>query len=180
MRMCVTLLLLCVFASIATASDPIRIFIDQISEYHLLATCAELQLSTIVRNMAYVCGDGQKTTSYSCFCSASSAKVSSMIGKHVGTACVGDPAQSMSAIGVFDSYCQIGRSVQGQAGMIPTGYCGCLADLLSLIRYYHTVLAVFDCSSRLQPVDRSCHSNGVGCVGCDSGEISSRSHSSGD
>ncbi|KAI4643654.1 hypothetical protein J4E93_006666 [Alternaria ventricosa] len=45
------LALLLALTSIVGASGPTSIFIDQIEEYALLATCAELELSTIVRNM---------------------------------------------------------------------------------------------------------------------------------
>ncbi|KAF2678888.1 hypothetical protein K458DRAFT_422775 [Lentithecium fluviatile CBS 122367] len=60
--------------------------------------------------MAFGCGDGSSTTSYACFCYESSAKFSSMIGKHVSTACNPDfPEQNSSAIEVFSSYCKLGE-----------------------------------------------------------------------
>jgi len=52
--------------SVAGASGPTSIFIDQIEEYKLLATCAELELSTIVRNMKWGCGDGGSYQSFTC------------------------------------------------------------------------------------------------------------------
>ncbi|KAI4930237.1 hypothetical protein J4E85_004862 [Alternaria conjuncta] len=96
--------------SVAGASGPTSIFIDQIEEYKLLATCAELELSTIVRNMKWGCGDGGSYQSFTCFCYESSAKFSSMIGAHVMTQCPDDPSQNTTALEVFSSYCDIGGS----------------------------------------------------------------------
>jgi hypothetical protein len=62
----VVLALLVAFTSIAVASGPTSIFIDQIEKYALLATCAELELSTIVRNMEWGCGDGGSLQSFAC------------------------------------------------------------------------------------------------------------------
>ncbi|ORY16381.1 hypothetical protein BCR34DRAFT_103633 [Clohesyomyces aquaticus] len=96
-------------ASITSASGPTSIFINQVPEYALLASCAEPEVSTIVRDMSFGCGDGSKTTSYACFCFQSSAQMSSMIAKHVSTACAkDDPSQNTSAIEVFSKYCQLG------------------------------------------------------------------------
>ncbi|KAF2466232.1 uncharacterized protein BDR25DRAFT_317653 [Lindgomyces ingoldianus] len=103
--------------AVAVASGPTRIFINTIPEYSLLATCAELEVSTIVRDMAYGCGDGSKTTSWACFCYESSAKFSSMIGKHVSTACTSDPSQNTTALEVFSSYCQLGQVAAQTSGM---------------------------------------------------------------
>jgi hypothetical protein len=90
----------------------------QLPEYSLLETCAELQVSTIVRNMEYGCGDDSKLTSFACFCFQSSAKFSSMIGAHVSSACNPRyPAQNTSAIEVFSSYCQLGQVSPN--GMLP-------------------------------------------------------------
>lgn len=57
-RIVFALALLLALANIVATSGPTSIFIDQIDEYALLATCAELELSTIVRDMKYGCGDG--------------------------------------------------------------------------------------------------------------------------
>ncbi|KAF2737432.1 hypothetical protein EJ04DRAFT_550593 [Polyplosphaeria fusca] len=92
----------------AWADGPTSIYINQVPEYDLLESCAETQLSTIVRDMAYLCGDGSKLTSYACFCYQSSAKASSMIGKHVSTACPQFPQQNSSALEVFSKYCELG------------------------------------------------------------------------
>lgn len=107
-RMNLTLVTTLALAGLAAASGPTSIFINQVPEYALLSPCAESQVSTIVRNMAFGCGDGSKTTSYKCFCYESSAKFSSMIGKHVQTACTQDASQNTSAVEVFSSYCQLG------------------------------------------------------------------------
>ena len=90
------------------ASGPTSIYINQVPEYDLLESCAEEQVSTIVRDMAYLCGDGSQLTSYACFCYQSSAKASSMIGKHVMTACPQFPQQNTSALEVFSKYCELG------------------------------------------------------------------------
>jgi hypothetical protein len=58
--------LLLALTNIAAADGPTSIFIDQIEEYALLATCAELELSTIVRNMKWGCGDGGNYQSFTC------------------------------------------------------------------------------------------------------------------
>ncbi|CAI9635807.1 unnamed protein product [Alternaria burnsii] len=111
-RIVFALALVLALANIVAASGPTSIFIDQIDEYSLLATCAELELSTIVRDMKYGCGDGGDSafTSFTCFCYESSAKFSSMIGAHVATECPDDPSQNTTALGVFSSYCEIGGS----------------------------------------------------------------------
>ncbi|CAN9145806.1 unnamed protein product [Alternaria alternata] len=57
-RIVFALALVLALANIVATSGPTSIFIDQIDEYALLATCAELELSTIVRDMKYGCGDG--------------------------------------------------------------------------------------------------------------------------
>ncbi|KAK4169029.1 hypothetical protein QBC43DRAFT_308544 [Cladorrhinum sp. PSN259] len=91
-----------------------RIFINQLPEYSKLPSCAEPPLSNIVRNMASGCGDGGKTTSYSCFCVSSSAKFESVISKAVSSKCA--PASSdaaVSALSVFDKYCHISSLPQG-------------------------------------------------------------------
>ncbi|CAN9120688.1 unnamed protein product [Alternaria alternata] len=103
-RIVFALALVLALANIVATSGPTSIFIDQIDEYALLATCAELELSTIVRDMKYGCGDGGDV------CYESSAKFSSMIGAHVATECPDDPSQNTTALGVFSSYCEIGGS----------------------------------------------------------------------
>ena len=102
------------FAGIAVTSGPTSIFIDQIEDYYLLATCAESELSTIVRNMEYGCGDGSRYTSFSCFCYESSARFSGIIGENVATKCSEDPSQNTKALEVFNSYCEMGQSKLGQ------------------------------------------------------------------
>ncbi|OAG23570.1 hypothetical protein CC77DRAFT_612854 [Alternaria alternata] len=111
-RIVFALALVLALANIVATSGPTSIFIDQIDEYALLATCAELELSTIVRDMKYGCGDGGDGAfqSFTCFCYESSAKFSSMIGVHVATECPDDPSQNTTALGVFSSYCEIGGS----------------------------------------------------------------------
>lgn len=86
------------------------IFIDTVSGYDELSTCAEEVLSTIVRAQYSGCGDQGAVTSYTCFCTASSSLMSVMITQAVSRRCdssiVSD--QASSAIDVFDAYCAIG------------------------------------------------------------------------
>jgi hypothetical protein len=67
-RIVFALALVLALANIVATSGPTSIFIDQIDEYALLATCAELELSTIVRDMKYGCGDGGDGAFQSCTC----------------------------------------------------------------------------------------------------------------
>ncbi|KAF2792552.1 hypothetical protein K505DRAFT_418372 [Melanomma pulvis-pyrius CBS 109.77] len=102
-------------AAVATASGPTKIYINQVPEYTQLATCAEPEVSFIVRDMYFGCGDGSRTTSYACFCYQSSSRFSSMIENHVSTACPKDASQRTLALGVFSDYCQL-----GQIAAVPT------------------------------------------------------------
>lgn len=99
------------FTSTQTTSTIIletRNYINQLSDYSLLGRCAEPQVSTIVRNMAFGCGDGGKMTSFACFCSSSSSDYDSMIGLHVRTACGAAAAtEEPKARSLFNAYCQI-------------------------------------------------------------------------
>lgn len=86
------------------------VFIDTVSGYDELSTCAEEVLSTIVRAQYSGCGDKGAVTSYTCFCTDSSSLMSHMITSAVSQSCdssiVSD--QASSAIEVFDAYCAIG------------------------------------------------------------------------
>lgn len=86
------------------------VFIDTVSGYDELSTCAEEVLSTIVRAQYSGCGDKGAVTSYTCFCTDSSSLMSHMITSAVSQSCdssiVSD--QASSAIDVFDAYCAIG------------------------------------------------------------------------
>jgi hypothetical protein len=104
------------FATLASASGATKIYINQVSAYSSLAQCAEPEVSTIVRDMYYGCGDGSRTTSYACFCYQSSSIFSKMIENHVSTACSADSSQATLAVQVFSDYCQL-----GEIAAIPTG-----------------------------------------------------------
>ncbi|KAF2621247.1 hypothetical protein BU25DRAFT_426644 [Macroventuria anomochaeta] len=84
------------------------ILVSQVSEYDLLQTCAEPQVSTIVRDMVDGCEDGSRTTSYACFCYTSSKYFNDLIARRVSTACSNDLSQTVLAMGVFWEYCEIG------------------------------------------------------------------------
>lgn len=107
------LLLPFLLAQVALAAGQTKIFINTLSEYSSLADCAEPHVSTIVRDMVNGCGDGQKTTSYACFCYTSSSYYSSFIGAKVQKACATNSpsVQRASAVELFDSYCHLGDSL---------------------------------------------------------------------
>ncbi|KAK0639561.1 hypothetical protein B0T16DRAFT_463225 [Cercophora newfieldiana] len=86
-----------------------KIYINQVPEYSHLPACAEVPLSTIVRNMeAGKCGDGGRETSFSCFCGTSSTAFNSMISEAVSSRCMPQLPDAMgSALAVFDSYCHL-------------------------------------------------------------------------
>jgi hypothetical protein len=110
-------LLFAAFATLASASGATKIYINQVSAYSSLAQCAEPEVSTIVRDMSYGCGDGSRTTSYACFCYQSSSEFSSMIENHVSTACSADSSQATLAVQVFSDYCQLGEIAAIQTSM---------------------------------------------------------------
>ncbi|KAI0901156.1 hypothetical protein F4806DRAFT_183139 [Annulohypoxylon nitens] len=88
-----------------------RYFINTLSAYSALPSCAEKPLSFIVRDMESGCGDHKQTTSYSCFCTASSSKMKSIINSAVASRCSTGPTNAATqALDVFSSYCDIGAS----------------------------------------------------------------------
>ncbi|KAI2465617.1 hypothetical protein F4781DRAFT_408689 [Annulohypoxylon bovei var. microspora] len=88
-----------------------HVFIDQIPAYASLPQCAEVPLSFIVRDMDRGCGDDGRTTSYSCFCTASSSKMNGIISTSVASRCSTGPMTAASqALDVFSSYCGLGSS----------------------------------------------------------------------
>lgn len=98
------------FAITAVVSQ--AIYINLVPEYSSLSTCAQLPVSSIVRDMDKGCGDGGELTSYSCFCTASSSYYSALISTVVMAHCVGNSsvAQASSAVDVFQSYCEVGAT----------------------------------------------------------------------
>ncbi|KAH8765356.1 hypothetical protein F5883DRAFT_98894 [Diaporthe sp. PMI_573] len=116
MLLILRLLLLVAAPLVARAEDSpasakvTSIFIDTVSGYDELSTCAEEVLSTIVRAQYSGCGDKGAVTSYTCFCTDSSSLMSDMITQAVSNRCdssiISD--QASSAIDVFDAYCAIG------------------------------------------------------------------------
>ncbi|KAK6849488.1 hypothetical protein PG995_013321 [Apiospora arundinis] len=94
-----------------------RIFIDNLAGYRALPPCAERPVHVIVKDMASGCGDGQRTTSYGCFCSTSSTQFVSIISKEVAKRCLPDTATAVAqATDLFGSYCAIGSAANGTAG----------------------------------------------------------------
>jgi hypothetical protein len=99
-----------ILITLVAFSSAQSIFINKVPDYSSLPSCAEIPLSTIVRNMEQGCGDGGKTTSYSCFCTASSAMFSSKISKAVASECASATAGVGEALDVFHSYCAMGAN----------------------------------------------------------------------
>ncbi|KAF0327764.1 hypothetical protein GQ607_004973 [Colletotrichum asianum] len=85
-------------------------YLDQADGYSALPSCAEVPVSSIVRDMVSGCGDGGRTTSYSCFCTASSDRFSNLIATAVAKNCGQSNAEVASATQVFDAYCQLGKA----------------------------------------------------------------------
>lgn len=78
-------------------------WLDNVSGYDYLPSCVEGPLSSIVRGMVAGCG---RTSSYSCFCTASSEHFQSVIANSVATEC-GDSSgtEVASASAFFHQYC---------------------------------------------------------------------------
>lgn len=101
-------------ASVAQVALCQKVYINQVPEYSQLPACAEVPLSTVVRNMVSGCGDNHQTTSYGCFCVSSSAKFDRVIGSAVASRCTDSPQEAAaSALSVFDSYCHLLSSPAG-------------------------------------------------------------------
>lgn len=110
------------------------VFINLIPAYKGLPPCAEVPLSTIVRDMNLGCGDGGKTTSWSCFCSASSSQFAAKISSRVQASCTADLPAVTAALGVFSTYCanSTGKSHSedqfsrlGDCGLTNSSCCTC-------------------------------------------------------
>ncbi|KAF3761198.1 hypothetical protein M406DRAFT_348469 [Cryphonectria parasitica EP155] len=118
------LLLTAIAPLVARAADtssssavPTYNYIDTISGYDELSTCAENVLSTIVRAQYSGCGDHGALTSYTCFCTDSSSLFSYEITSAISESCATSiwSAQATSAIQIFNSYCDLGV----EAGLVP-------------------------------------------------------------
>ncbi|KAI1214343.1 uncharacterized protein F4807DRAFT_455983 [Annulohypoxylon truncatum] len=102
----------------AAFADGQNVFIDEVSAYSSLPRCAEVPLSFIVRDMASGCGDGSKTSSYSCFCTASSSKMNNVISTAVASRCsTGPTSAAAQALDVFSSYCNLEGSNRIDCGI---------------------------------------------------------------
>lgn len=110
------LLVLLIALSVASLAESVSSiiqtsnYIDTVSGYDELSTCAEQVLSTVVRGEYSGCADQYALTSYTCFCTDSSSFMSAVISKDVMSSCPGSIAsvQASSALGVFAAYCEIG------------------------------------------------------------------------
>lgn len=91
------------------AAGTTNIYIDLVSGYKDLSTCAEYPLSTLIRDMQNGCGDDSELTSYSCFCTDSYSKFSWDISTAALSRCGSAmAAQATSAVEVFHAYCLSG------------------------------------------------------------------------
>lgn len=100
-----------IFLILITLSSAQRIFIDTIPAYSELPVCAVDQLRRVVKDMVDGCGDGKKTTSYSCFCTDSSSYFSGVISTRVAKACLPETTAAVGAAAdVFSSYCALGSN----------------------------------------------------------------------
>lgn len=105
------------FLILTTLSSAQRLFIDAIPAYAELPVCAADQLRTIVKNMKSGCGDGSRTTSYSCFCTDSSSQFSQVISTKVASACLPETTTAVEAAAdVFSSYCALGANGTSSSG----------------------------------------------------------------
>lgn len=115
-------LLLLDASSARAASDsivPTSNFIDTITGYSDLSSCAADVLSTIVRAQSSGCGDDGALTSYTCFCTDSSRLFSFEISSAVSLTCKSlseSEKQVSSALEVWEGYCALGV----QAGLATT------------------------------------------------------------
>ncbi|KAK1751101.1 hypothetical protein QBC47DRAFT_406357 [Echria macrotheca] len=89
---------------------PTPIYIDHIPGYATLSSCAEVPLSSLVRDMWNGCGGGSDLTSYSCFCTDSYSKFRWDISTSVKRNCPSLPTQVTSAVAVFEEYCASGTT----------------------------------------------------------------------
>ncbi|KAI9150505.1 hypothetical protein HJFPF1_10273 [Paramyrothecium foliicola] len=92
------------------SQGPTPIYIDLVSGYDELSSCAEFPLSTIVRDMDQACKDDSQLTSYSCFCTESFNRVGWDISTAVRRSCSTDQEeQATKAVKVFSEYCDSGE-----------------------------------------------------------------------
>jgi len=96
----------------ASLANPTSIYIDLVPGYKNLPACAELPVSTMIRNMWNGCGDDSRLTSFSCFCTDSYSKFSWDISTAVVASCGPGfaQAQATSAVSVFHNYCANGTT----------------------------------------------------------------------
>lgn len=105
-------------SSSSTSIVKTKNYIDTISGYKELSSCAEDVLSTVVRGEYSGCGDTYALTSYTCFCTDSSSYMSAVISRDVMLTCNSAvaSAQASSAGAIFDAYCQLGVVAGLEAG----------------------------------------------------------------
>jgi hypothetical protein len=69
------------------------------------------------------CGDGGRTTSYSCFCTRSSSRFANIIATAVAKECSHWGTEASSATSILHEYCQLGNGVLTSTAVegLPTG-----------------------------------------------------------
>ncbi|KAF2753249.1 hypothetical protein EJ05DRAFT_224319 [Pseudovirgaria hyperparasitica] len=99
------------------------VWINTLSAYSALPTCAQTPINNVVRNMENGCGDGNRLTSFSCFCSESSSAFNTIISRAVQSECANDAAVANdvgNAMNVFAEYCRQSPIIRLGAATITT------------------------------------------------------------
>lgn len=86
-------------------------WINQFPLYSSMASCAMAPVSAVVRGMSAGCGDGGAYTSYDCFCSERSTQMADLIASSVSSNCHGTLSDIVTALAVYQSYCELGNTV---------------------------------------------------------------------
>lgn len=116
----------------ATRADgPTYVYIDTVSGYDELSKCAEIPLSTFVRNMENCCRDGSQLTSYSCFCTNSYQKfnfdISTAVLAQCGQSLWNDIGEPDLRFALFFSICITCSTTQSSSRSL-NWECGCRAQ----------------------------------------------------
>lgn len=97
--------------AISPAISHATYWVNQFPLYSSMESCAMAPVSAIVRGMTAGCGDGGSYTSYDCFCSTSSTQMVNAIASSVSSNCNGTLSHILTALAVYQSYCDLGKAV---------------------------------------------------------------------
>jgi hypothetical protein len=103
-------------ACLATIAEAGSItWVDQLTIYTYLPSCAKLAIDNVIRTENYGCG---YSTSTDCFCLTSSTAMANTISSLAMANCNGNPTDVSSATACFASYCAgaIGTMAAAAAG----------------------------------------------------------------